>query len=78
MKLDDVLKGSYQRYIAADFLSTVFFNKRIPLVIDGIDFDNVDSIKAKLAEVYGEVELTVEKDGEDKSSTIADLRATKT
>lgn len=73
MKLDDVLKGSYQRYIAADFLSTVFFNKRIPLVIDGIDFDNVDSIKAKLAEVYGEVELTVEKDGEDKSSTIADL-----
>ena len=55
MKLDDVLKGSYQRYIAADFLSTVFFNKRIPLVIDGIDFGNVDSIKAKLAEVYGEV-----------------------
>lgn len=73
MKLDDVLKGSYQRYIAADFLSTVFFNKRIPLVIDGIDFGNVASIKAKLAEVYGEVELTVEKDGEDKTLTIADL-----
>lgn len=73
MKLDDVLKGSYQRYIAADFLSTVFFNKRIPLVIDGIDFGNVDSIKAKLAEVYGEVELTVEKDGDDKTSTVSDL-----
>ena len=73
MKLDDVLKGSYQRYIAADFLSTVFFNKRIPLVIDGIDFGNVDSIKAKLAEVYGEVELTVEKDGEDKTLTVSDL-----
>lgn len=73
MKLDDVLKGSYQRYIAADFLSTVFFNKRIPLVIDGIDFGNVDSIKAKLAEVYGEVELTVEKDGEDKALTVSDL-----
>ena len=73
MKLDDVLKGSYQRYIAADFLSTVFFNKRIPLVIDGIDFGNVDSIKAKLAEVYGEVELTVEKDGEDKILTVSDL-----
>ena len=73
MNLDDVLKGSYQRYIAADFLSTVFFNKRIPLVIDGIDFGNVDSIKAKLAEVYGEVELTVEKDGEDKTLTVSDL-----
>lgn len=73
MKLDDVLKGSYQRYIAADFLSTVFFNKRIPLVIDGIDFGNVDSIKAKLAEVYGEVELTVEKDGEDKTLSVSDL-----
>lgn len=73
MKPDDVLKGSYQRYIAADFLSTVFFNKRIPLVIDGIDFGNVDSIKAKLAEVYGEVELTVEKDGEDKTLTVSDL-----
>lgn len=73
MKLDDVLKGSYQRYIAADFLSTVFFNKRIPLVIDGIDFGNVGSIKAKLAEVYGEVELTVEKDGEDKTLTVSDL-----
>ena len=73
MKLDDVLKGSYQRYIAADFLSTVFFNKRIPLVIDGIDFGNVDSIKAQLAEVYGEVELTVEKDGEDKTLTVSDL-----
>ena len=73
MKLDDVLKGSYQRYIAADFLSTVFFNKRIPLVIDGIDFGNVDSIKAKLAEVYGEVELTVEKGGEDKTLTVSDL-----
>ena len=36
MKLDDILKGSYQRYIAADFLSTVFLNKRIPLVIDGV------------------------------------------
>ena len=73
MKLDDVLKGSYQRYIAADFLSTVFFNKRIPLVIDGIDFGNVDSIKAKLAEVYGEVELTAEKAGEDKTLTVSDL-----
>ena len=54
-------------------MSTVFFNKRIPLVIDGIDFGNVDSIKAKLAEVYGEVELTVEKDGEDKTLTVSDL-----
>ena len=73
MKLDDVLKGSYQRYIAADFLSTVFFNKRIPLVVDGINFENVESVKAQLARVYGEIELTVEKDGEDKTLTIADL-----
>ena len=66
MKLDDVLKGSYQRYIAADFLSTVFFNKRIPLVIDGIEKSNANDIKQKLLDVYGDIELAVEKDGEDK------------
>lgn len=66
MKLDDVLKGSYQRYIAADFLSTVFFNKRIPLVIDGVEKSNANDIKKKLLDVYGDTELTVEKDGEDK------------
>lgn len=66
MKLDDVLKGSYQRYIAADFLSTVFFNKRIPLVIDGVEKSNANDIKQKLLDVYGDIELTVEKDGEDK------------
>ncbi len=65
MKLDDILKGSYQRYIAADFLSTVFFNKRIPLVVDGADKANAEAIRAKLLDVYGDIELTVEKDGED-------------
>ena len=64
MKLDDVLKGSYQRYIAADFLSTVFFNKRIPLVIDGVEKSNANDIKQKLLDVYGDIELTVEKDGQ--------------
>lgn len=74
MKLDDVLKGSYQRYIAADFLSTVFFNKRIPLVIDGIGKDNAEKIKAKLSDVYGEIELTVEKDGEDKTICASEIK----
>ena len=50
MKLDDVLKGSYQRYIAADFLSTVFFNKRIPLVIDGVKKSNANDIKQQITE----------------------------
>lgn len=73
MKLDDVLKGSYQRYIAADFLSTVFFNKRIPLVIDGIQKDNADDIKSKLFDVYGDIRLIVEKDGEDKSVFVSQI-----
>ena len=73
MKLDDVLKGSYQRYIAADFLSTVFFNKRIPLVIDGIDRSNVAAVKSKLCDVYGEVKLTAEKDGADVALSIDEL-----
>lgn len=73
MKLDEVLKGSYQRYIAADFLSTVFFNKRIPLVVDGVDQQNANDIKAKLLDVYGDINVICEKDGEDKTLLISEL-----
>ena len=53
MKLDDILKGSYQRYIARDFLSARFFDKRIALVVDGIsDAETLDAIKAKLLDSY--------------------------
>ena len=73
MKLDEVLKGSYQRYIAADFLSTVFFNKRIPLVLDGVDRENVESVREKLLDVYGDIELTIEKDDKDSAVLVSQL-----
>lgn len=73
MRLDEVLKGSYQRYIAQDFLQTKFFNKRIPLVIDGVKNDNIDDIKSRLLDSYGDVVLTVEIDGEDKDTTVNQL-----
>lgn len=60
MKLDSVLKGSYQRYIAADFLSADFFDKRVPLIVDGIAEGDVARIKAKLVSVYGDVCVTAE------------------
>lgn len=63
MKLDTVLKGSYQRYIARDFLSTKFFNKRIPLIIDGITKNDIEEVKNRLLSSYGDVETVLETDG---------------
>ena len=53
----DFENRSYQRYIARDFLSTLFFNKRIPLVIVGNE-DTV-AVKKKLLNVYGNVDVTL-------------------
>lgn len=57
MKVEDVLKGTHQSYISADFLSTDFFNKRIPLVISGVDEGCIESIQNKLIDCYGDVEI---------------------
>ncbi len=73
MKLDEILKSSYQRYIAADFLSTAFFNKRIALVVDGVKPDDVAAVKAKLLDAYGDVDVTVEVDGKDVKSNVSAL-----
>lgn len=73
MKLDDVLKGSYQRYSVADFLSTAFFNKRIPLVVDGINKSDLQNIREKFLDVYGDVALTAEIDGKDVECTVSSL-----
>lgn len=60
MKLDDVLKGSYQRYIAKDFCSTKFFNKRIPLIVDVLSNDDLQAVKNRILDSYGDVYITVE------------------
>lgn len=73
MKLDEILKGSYQRYSVADFLSTTFFNKRIALVVDGISKEDIPSIKDKLLDAYGDVALTAERDGEDIAASVSSL-----
>ena len=75
MKLDDVLKGSYQRYIASDFLAALFFDKRIPLVIDGvIDGALMQKISLKLLDCYGDVALTVEEDGKERTCAVSELK----
>ena len=51
------LSKSYQQYIVDDFLSTLFFNKRIPLVILG--GEKSDAVKQKLLDVYGDVDVLV-------------------
>ena len=75
MKLDQILKGSYQRYRAADFLATKFFNKRIALVVDGASEDDIPNIKDRLLDAYGDVEVTLEKDGEDKLAKVSDIHS---
>lgn len=73
MKLDEVLKGSYQRYIASDFVATKFFNKRIPLVIDCISKDDLPNIQKTLCDAYGDVSLTVESNGVDDTVSVDGL-----
>ena len=51
----DFENTSYQLYIARDFLSTLFFNKRIPLVIVG--GEETDAVKRKLLDAYGNVDV---------------------
>jgi len=74
MKLDGVLKGSYQRYIAADFLSTVFFDKRIALVVDGLNDSCIRAVRKKLLDRYGDVDIVCEfSDGSEKQTRVSAL-----
>ncbi len=74
MKLDDVLKGSYQRYIAADFLSMAFFDKRVPLIIDGVGASDMPKVRGKLLDCYGDVDVVCERDGEEIATTVSALQ----
>lgn len=66
----DLENRSYQSYIVRDFLSTLFFNKRIPLVIVG--GSDTEAVKRKLLDVYGNVEvLLVGKD--EKICNVQDI-----
>ncbi len=51
----DLNNRSYQSYLECDFLNTLFFNKRIPLVIVG--GDHPEAVKSKLLDTYGNVEV---------------------
>ena len=73
MKLDEVLKGSYQRYIVAGFLATKFFNKRIPLVVDNIGMDDVGRVVERLLSSYGDVDVVAEKDGKELTLKVSEL-----
>lgn len=72
MRLDTALKGSYQHYIVADFLSTEFFNKRVPLIVCGVNTHNIQDVKDKIADVYGDIAFVVEYDGVAKECTTVD------
>ncbi len=73
MKLDQVLKGSYQRYIIADFLSAIFFDKRIPLVIDNVSDGEIAALRDKLLDCYGDVSIVCECDGNDVETSVSQL-----
>lgn len=54
-------------------MATKFFNKRIALVVDGASEDDIPKIKDRLLDAYGDVEVTLEKDGEDKLAKVSDI-----
>ena len=56
MKIEDFKSKSYQHYMEKDFLNTLFFNKRIPLLVTKIT--DASKIRQKLLDVYGNVKLT--------------------
>lgn len=73
MEIKDILTGTYQRYIVADFLSTDFFNKRIPLVVDGVKGEQIPAVKAKILNCFGNVELGCVTEDGVKSIRAAEL-----
>lgn len=70
-------RSNSQRLVSAlsssRFLATKFFNKRIALVVDGASEDDIPKIKDRLLDAYGDVEVTLEKDGEDKLAKVSDI-----
>ena len=63
MKNLDLKNTSYQHYIQSDFLTTLFFNKRIPLLVSGIT--DGKAVGQKLLDVYGNVNVIVTANGKD-------------
>ena len=61
---------SFQLYIERDFLATLFFNKRIPLVIVGCK--ETESVKTKLLDAYGDVDVTL-KGEKDKVCKVSEI-----
>ncbi len=57
MKTTDLLTCSCQFYSADDFCQTDFFNKRIPLVVFGIEEGNFCQVKKHVEKVYGDVNV---------------------
>ena len=57
MKNLDLKNTSYQHYIQSDFLTTLFFNKRIPLLVSGIT--DGKAVGQKLLDAYGNVKVIV-------------------
>ena len=57
MEIENILNGTCQRYISADFLATDFFNKRIPLFITRIEKADIEAVKNKILDCYGDVEI---------------------
>ncbi|MDE7373487.1 MAG: hypothetical protein K2N18_05425, partial [Clostridia bacterium] len=76
MRVDEVLNGSHQRYIAADFLSARFFNKRIPLVIADVKKEDVSAVKENLLDSYGDVPVTFVRGGVQSVLCVSNLTAT--
>jgi len=73
MKLEEVKKGSYQHYIAPDFLSALFFNKRVPLVVEGIDESSAAAVKAKLLDYFGDIEVTALSGNDERAEKVSEL-----
>lgn len=73
MTAEEKFKGTCQRYLSADFLSTDFFNKRIPLIICGISDGDLSCVRDKILDVYGDVEVAVIRDGREEKMTASKL-----
>lgn len=75
MKIEDVKKSTHQLYISADFLSTDFFNKRIPMIIENIAREDIDKVRDKLLDGYGDVAVWCVRGGETVSTTVSRISA---
>ncbi len=78
MKSDEILRGSYHRYIAADFLSATVLDRSIPIIIEIDEQNALVPIKRKLLDAVGDVDVLLKSGSTQYMTKVSEINMTGT